>query len=293
MGYLIIGLVWCFWLEYYTTKDTYNYKICKKCNTVFIDRFLNDKLDKIYPKEYYSNNQNKSLLYIIKKKYEALYFKKKFKLKKNIRYSILDVGGGAGEVAESFQLYQKVKQDITILDINKSQKKLCFEKGFKFINKNFLEISELKKYDIILMINFIEHIANPKEFLKKATSLLKKNGRIFIKTPNTDNLNFKIFKKNFWGGYHTPRHWILFNKQNFELLLKQTDLLIENFQYTQGAPQLAVTFYNIIQKFFYFKKGIKNSKLFKLLFVLCILIDLPRSIFFKTDQMIFVLKSKI
>ena len=75
-----------------------------------------------------------------------------------------------------------------------------------------------------------------------------------------------------------------------KLLLKQTDLTIDSFQYTQGGPQLAVTIYNILQKFFNFKKSIKYSKLFRLLFLVCILIELPRSIFFKTDQMIIVLK---
>ena len=30
------------------------------------------------------------------------------------------------------------------------------------------------------MVNFIEYIANPKDILKKASLLLKKNGRIFI-----------------------------------------------------------------------------------------------------------------
>ena len=279
--------------EYYTSDKTYKYKICKKCKTVFIEKFLTDKLDKIYPKEYYSNYQNKSFLYKIKKIYEAFYFKKKFKLKKGSKYSILDIGGGTGEIADSFQLIQKVKQEITILDISDSQKKICLAKGFNFIKKDFLKISNTKKkYDIILMVNFIEHIANPKDILKKASLLLKKNGRIFIKTPNTDNLNFEIFKKSFWGGYHAPRHWILFNKKNFKLLLKQTDFTIDSFQYTQGGPQLAVTIYNILQKFFNFKKSIKYSKLFRLLFLVCILIDLPRSIFFKTDQMILVLKGK-
>jgi hypothetical protein len=39
-----------------------------------------------------------------------------------------------------------------------------------------------------------------------------------IVTDNTDALDFKIFKGGYWGGYHFPRHWNLFNRKSLTKL---------------------------------------------------------------------------
>ena len=93
---------------------------------------------------------------------------------------------------------------------------------------------------------------------------------------------------------------------NFKVIndvLTEKKTAINNNRYSKSVPlaryydQELVThleaIYNILQKFIPLKKGITNSKIFKLLFLFCILIDIPRSLFFNTDQMILVLKKKI
>ena len=52
------------------------------------------------------------------------------------------------------------------------------------------------------MFNLIEHVKNHRNF-KKSFSLLSNHGVVLVKTPNTDSLNFKLFKNRDWGGYHT------------------------------------------------------------------------------------------
>jgi hypothetical protein len=64
-------------------------------------------------------------------------------------------------------------------------------------------------------------------------------GVILIKTPNVDTLDCRLFRNHNWGGFHCPRHFVLFNRQSFEDLGRRCGLRVVNAGYTQGAPQWA------------------------------------------------------
>jgi SAM-dependent methyltransferase len=64
---------------------------------------------------------------------------------------------------------------------------------------------ELASFDGVVMRNVLEHLPDPLGDLKKAASLLKKGGHVFIDVPNFDSLDRMLFGK-YWYGYSTPRH---------------------------------------------------------------------------------------
>ena len=97
-------------------------------------------------------------------------------------------------------------------------------------------ISDLDIWRRSLMLNLIEHVADPLEVLQMAQSLLAPGGIIVIKTPNTDSWDARLYKKSYWGGLHCPRHWVIFSEKSFRLLLQSTALKIKKITYTQGAP---------------------------------------------------------
>ena len=53
----------------------------------------------------------------------------------------------------------------------------------------------LKKFDIITAFDVIEHVLDPLNFLRKLKKKLKKNGIIFVYTPNIDSLGFAYQKE--------------------------------------------------------------------------------------------------
>jgi 2-polyprenyl-3-methyl-5-hydroxy-6-metoxy-1,4-benzoquinol methylase len=59
-----------------------------------------------------------------------------------------------------------------------------FPKNVKFIHSLFEDFSSEDKYDIIFATYLLEHVVDPVLILKKAKSLLAKNGLIFIVVPN-------------------------------------------------------------------------------------------------------------
>lgn len=69
-----------------------------------------------------------------------------------------------------------------------------------------------ESFDAVTMSHVIEHLKDPASTLKAAKSLLRKNGRLVIHTPNASSLGHRWFRDN-WRGLEPPRHLFLFNPQ--------------------------------------------------------------------------------
>ena len=167
-------------------------------------------------------------------------------------------------------------------------------KKIKYIKMRAEDISKLnrkKKYDLIIMLNLIEHVTDPKNVMQNLKKLLFKGGLCLIKTPNTKSLNFRLFKKIYWGGYHSPRHFNLFNYENIKLICK--NYRISDIKFTQGVPQWHATLVAIFIKLNIFKSKTPIHLRLELIPVMIIfgLIDLIFLKFFKlTDQFFLVLE---
>jgi hypothetical protein len=89
------------------------------------------------------------------------------------------------------------------------------------------------------MLNLIEHLANPGAALRAMSRLLSPRGLLLIKTPNVETLDCRLFRQHNWGGFHCPRHFVLFNRQSMIDLGQKSCLQVVTARYTQGAPQWA------------------------------------------------------
>ena len=69
------------------------------------------------------------------------------------------------------------------------------------------------KFDIVLMINSVEHLSSFREGMNKITQSMREKSIILIETPNLDSPDYALFRK-FWGGLHQPRHTYLWGKNS-------------------------------------------------------------------------------
>ena len=76
------------------------------------------------------------------------------------------------------------------------------------------------KFDLVLMHQLIEHVRDPLEILKKIGSILKRGGVVSIETPDIDSWDFHLLHRRYWSVYHIPRHFYIFNKDNFSRLAR-------------------------------------------------------------------------
>jgi len=44
------------------------------------------------------------------------------------------------------------------------------------------------------------------------------SGALVVETPNLDSWDARLFKETWWGGYHIPRHWTLFDANSLRRL---------------------------------------------------------------------------
>ncbi len=224
-------------LEYFTSKETYTYYQCNTCSSIFIDTFPTDQLQNIYPSNYYSfHEQKKSIALKVKTYLDKRLFKKLLNRFHEKSINVLDVGGGSGWLLNSIKAIYPNVNITQVIDIDLNAKTTAERHGHRFFHGTVEAYESDTTFDLILMLNLVEHISNPKGTLEKLSQMLNKDGTILIKTPNTESWDAKLFKNTYWGGLHCPRHWVLFSKSSFELLISQTSLSIAKFQYTQGAP---------------------------------------------------------
>ena len=62
-----------------------------------------------------------------------------------------------------------------------------------------------------------------------------------MKTPNHDSWDARLFRHSSWGGYHCPRHWVIFTPESFALAAEKAGLGVVDVALTQGAPFWSVS----------------------------------------------------
>lgn len=224
--------------EYYTTSDRFTYRRCNRCGALFIDPVPRNRLDQIYPPNYYSFDEKITNSPVFKAKdwLDQRWFKRFLSGLPDAEINVLDVGGGTGTQLSSLRRADTRFRRTAIVDLDEKAGAIARQRGHEYFCGRFENYESDQTFEVILMLNLIEHVDNPGELLAKARGLLSPQGILILKTPNTESLDARLFRHGNWGGYHCPRHWVLFNRENFTALAEAAGLKIRRFQYTQGAP---------------------------------------------------------
>lgn len=283
--------------EYLTVKDLFKYYQCLHCNALSIDPVPHERLNEIYPSTYYSFVEPQhSFVLSVKTWLDKRLFKKVLKKIPGKTLRVLDVGGGAGWQLNSLRDIDSRITKTYLVDLDKNAEKLAQENGHEYFCGGIEHYTTDVKFDLILMLNLIEHVSDPLFVLKKIKSLLATNGITLIKTPNYAALDAKIFRHSNWAGYHCPRHWVLFTKESFTKLVEQAGLCVKEFSYTQGAPFWAASILFWMEKRGWIsitkERPVGFHPLFGLLSMIFATFDFIRRPFAKTSQMFFMLGVK-
>ena len=209
---------------------------CSECGLVqqnFI--FLNSELSCFYASEYHGRNYSKSsiassITSYLRKRYYMKFVKIIKKISPSKSTKILDYGSGDGFLLRL--LRDSGYRDLYACDFfppywNDDNLITYFHPD---------DVGEFTKlFDVVTMINSIEHLSSFSEGLNKIKKSMSPNSKIIIETPNIDSPDFFIFKK-YWGGLHQPRHTFLWGKTTLANHLK---LLGFHHPIHLGSPQPA------------------------------------------------------
>lgn len=161
--------------------------MCNKCGLAYVTpRMTRETLKEFYEKEYRNIYD------------EEVNFKSELRHAENLvnllnTYKIkggtfLDIGSSVGVLVA---MLSQNGVDAIGIEASKRNADIAIKNGVNVINTNIEEWQTDKKFDVITMLNTLEHMYSPKEILKKIHSMLSDEGVLIISVPDLFNINIK------------------------------------------------------------------------------------------------------
>ena len=223
-------------VEYRTSDDAFEYYRCSDCGVLFIHPAPADRLAEIYPPNYYAYAGDTSIVYRVKDWLDARRFRRLLRALPGEKLAALDVGGGDGRLLGVLRRCDPRVSSTRVVDMDPGAEERARADGHEYFCGRIEDFETDERYDVVLLLNLIEHVGDPKAVLARLRELLTPTGVMLVKTPNTESLDARLFRNRDWGGYHCPRHWVLFHRESIERTARDAGLRVRSLAYTQGAP---------------------------------------------------------
>ena len=136
--------------------------------------------------------------------------------------SILDIGCGNGALLKAFLVHGLSAHGI---EINKEQAQQCQNENLAVVSGLYpRDLPESwRDFNVITMLDVLEHVVEPLPFLRDISSRLATNGVVVIQVPNIDSLYVQLK-----GAAHPSfchGHWMYFNPATLDRLMERAGFI--------------------------------------------------------------------
>jgi SAM-dependent methyltransferase len=235
-------------VEYRTSDEVWTYSRCPRCHTLFLDQPPEDRLGEIYPFDYYSYVTDHSLAFRLKERLDRRTLRAICSRVRGDRLRVLDVGGGTGAMAAIVRRIEPRVSESVVVDLDERAAAPAEAAGHRFVTSRVEDFHEDEGFDVILLLNLVEHVSDPGSVLAGVRRLTNPGGRVLVKTPNVESMDARVLRHHDWGGYHAPRHWVLFTPETFRLVAQRAGFVVDRISLTQGGPFWAVGIMSILER---------------------------------------------
>ena len=211
-------------VQEYGRRKLWSLTKCSQCDSVYRTVFpTQDELDEIYGSDYYDSwniEANAESFWQMKIKNSTSYLKALDKyLPIRQDRTLLDVGCAHGFMLESASQLGYVPSGLEISPAGD----MARERGFHVVASN-LEDRPFppESFDVVTMIDVIEHLTDPLEALRCVYTMLKPEGIVFVVTPDIGSLSARIMRST-WPHY-LPEHLIYYSPSSLQTLFDRTGL---------------------------------------------------------------------
>ena len=172
------------------------------------------------------------------------------------KYNVMaDVGAGRGELTERLVPHANT---ILMLDDYEEMNRPANAKFVKADLNDFWKVPD-NSVDFVFSLEVIEHIENPRHFMREIKRIMKPHGYGFVSTPN--NLNFfsklNFFMKGehrFFKDFSYPAHISVVTEVDFRRILNENGLTFIDFYYNY-ADTMPITEWSLRFK----NKGLSST----------------------------------
>jgi SAM-dependent methyltransferase len=225
-NHAVVARGWDF--EYHTTREEIEYLQCQSCRLIFPKGIpVEAALPTIYPSNYYSFSETKApnrVVRAVRAWMARLKGRQYMSLVPGSDVAVVDIGCGDGRLLDILKASCPSGWHYAGVDWSEQAIERLRRKGYDGRNGDVsrLDLADWGgKFDLALMHQLIEHVRDPRELLIKIRQLLKVGGVLSVETPDINAWDFHLLSKRYWAGYHIPRHFYIFDKQNFAELARE------------------------------------------------------------------------
>jgi 2-polyprenyl-3-methyl-5-hydroxy-6-metoxy-1,4-benzoquinol methylase len=140
-----------------------------------------------------------------------------------VQASVLDIGCATGSLIAYLEQHG---WDATGLELSAQEAAYAASRGLK-VQKSTLEGAAFpaESFDVILASHLVEHLNNPRSFFHEARRVIKKDGRIYITTPNIAGFQAKLFGNRWRSAIFD--HLYLFSVRTLRAIMESEGFTIE------------------------------------------------------------------
>lgn len=134
---------------------------------------------------------------------------------------VIDIGCGDGEF---LSIFKGLGCEVFGTEYDPRIEELCRKRGITMLSGGVMPslsgCLNAQKFDLVIFTEVIEHINNPLEVVNNISLLLKKDGFIYITTPNFASLEHKLLGAK-WGMIVYPEHISYYSPKTLDLALRK------------------------------------------------------------------------
>ena len=198
---------------------------CTDCETVFLENPVDEQdLGEFYPDQYLPYQGEKAwgkYAGVVQRQDHSLNRKrvqlvtKHLASKKHTQVSILDIGCGKPDFLRAMK--QHTHAECYGIDFKAAQWDDPSYAGIHLSEESLDQYNTTERFDVITAWHYLEHDYRPALTIEKCLKHLKPGGVVIIEVPMYQGVLAKI-QKQYWQGWHTPRHINLFSFKSWDFL---------------------------------------------------------------------------
>lgn len=241
--------------EFATTTDLFTVVQCALCGLLYLNpRPDVSELDTIYPRTYQCYNirpaddgvDTRSWVTRLRHRLYSLRFRRPLHyLTDHQAIELLDVGCGDGWQLDLYRLAAEKRIRTTGVEIRNDVCDIARAKGHQVYCGRFEDVELPLQFDLVNLSQVIEHVADPRAFVRRIHDVLRPGGILVLETPNTDTIDWKWFRSGAWGAYHIPRHWTFFDPTSLRRLVESVGFEFLDLSFHPAPVHWVWTLHNL------------------------------------------------